>query len=68
MSRTKAKENLDLEVFKDTMKDVWTSSVGISTIDEAPGAYKSMESIIDNIQDTLEVETVVKPLYNFKAN
>jgi RNA-splicing ligase RtcB len=68
MSRAKAKENIQMKEFKDSMKDVWTTSVCNSTIDEAPQAYKPMEEIVNNIQDTVEIIEVIKPIYNFKAN
>lgn len=68
MSRRKAKELVDLKEFKSTMSDVWTTSVNESTLDESPFAYKSMEEILSNIGDSLEVEQIIKPLYNFKAN
>jgi tRNA-splicing ligase RtcB len=68
MSRSKAKELLTLEDFKSTMTDVWTTSVMESTLDEAPMAYKPMSEIVDNIGDTVEINHIIKPLYNFKAN
>lgn len=67
MSRNKAKETLKLEDFKETMKDVYSSSVTKSTIDESPFAYKSMQEIINNTKDTIEIERIIKPIYNFKA-
>ena len=30
-------------------------------------AYKPMDEIIDNIQDTVEVVDIIRPVYNFKA-
>ena len=68
MSRSKAKKNLKLEDFQNTMTDVWTTSVGEATLDEAPMVYKPMDEIIENIQDAVEIKQVIKPLYNFKAN
>ncbi|TRZ38585.1 RNA-splicing ligase RtcB [Niallia circulans] len=68
MSRTKAKELVSLEQFKDVMKDVWTTSVNEGTLDESPMAYKPMEDIIKHTDDTIEIVQVIKPLYNFKAN
>jgi tRNA-splicing ligase RtcB (3'-phosphate/5'-hydroxy nucleic acid ligase) len=68
MSRSKAKKNLKLEDFQNTMTDVWTTSVGESTLDEAPMVYKPLEEIIENVQDAVEIKQVIKPLYNFKAN
>lgn len=67
MSRKKAKETFKLEEFKDSMKDIYTTSVVEETIDEAPFVYKTMQEILDNIQDTVKVEKIIKPIYNFKA-
>lgn len=67
MSRASARNNLNLEEFKETMKDIYTSTVSESTIDEAPMAYKPAQEIIDNIGDTVEIIKIIKPIYNFKA-
>lgn len=67
MSRTKAKETFNIEQFKDSMKGIYSTSIVEETIDEAPFVYKPMQEIIDNIQDTVEVVKVIKPIYNFKA-
>ena len=68
MSRKKAKETLNMKDFKNSMKDIYTTSVNTSTIDEAPMAYKPMESIINSIGETVNIIKQIKPLYNFKAN
>jgi tRNA-splicing ligase RtcB (3'-phosphate/5'-hydroxy nucleic acid ligase) len=68
MSRSKAKKNLKLEDFQDSMKGVWTTSVDANTLDEAPMVYKPIAEIMGNIQDAVEVKQIIKPLYNFKAN
>lgn len=67
MSRKKAKEMFKLEEFKESMKDIYSTSVAEETIDEAPFVYKPMQEIIDNIKDTVEIEKIIKPIYNFKA-
>lgn len=67
MSRSKAKELVSLEEFEASMKDVWTTSVVQSTLDESPFAYKPMAEIIRNVQDSVEILKIIKPLYNFKA-
>ncbi len=67
MSRHKAKEIFKLEDFKESMKNIYTTSVTEETIDEAPFVYKPMQEIIDNIQDTVEIVKIIKPIYNFKA-
>jgi len=68
MSRSKAKKNLKLEDFQSTMKDVWTTSVGEATLDEAPMVYKPIDEIVENIQESVTINQIIKPLYNFKAN
>ena len=67
MSRSKAKEKVTLQEFQESMEGIYTTSVNINTIDESPMAYKPMQEIIDNIDDTVDILDVVKPTYNFKA-
>ena len=68
MSRSKARETLDLEIYRQTMAGIYTTSVNASTLDEAPMAYKSLADIVDVIGDTAEVIDIMKPIYNFKAS
>ena len=68
MSRTKARETLDLEAYRKTMEGIYTTSVNEATIDEAPMAYKSLEDIIDIIRESVDVIEILKPIYNFKAS
>ena len=68
MSRTTARNSLDLEEYRKAMEGVYTTSVNERTIDEAPMAYKSLDDIIDVIRETVDVIEVLKPIYNFKAN
>lgn len=68
MSRSKAKQNISLEEFQQSMQGIYTTSVDMSTIDESPMAYKPMEEIVDNIKDTVEIIKIIKPIYNFKAS
>ena len=68
MSRTAAKERLDLEEYRREMEGIYTTSVNEATLDEAPMAYKSLSDIIDVISESVDVIEVLKPIYNFKAN
>ncbi len=68
MSRTKAKETLNLEEYKNAMEGIYTTAVNEATLDEAPMAYKSLEDIIDVIRDSVDIIDIMKPIYNFKAN
>lgn len=67
MSRNKAKETFKLDEFKESMKDIYSTSITEETIDEAPFVYKPMQEIIDNIKDTVDIVKIIKPIYNFKA-
>ena len=68
MSRTKAKEMLSLEEYRETMKGIYTTSVNEKTLDEAPMAYKALEDIIDVIRESVDIIDIMKPVYNFKAS
>ena len=68
MSRNMAKEKLSMEEYKNSMKNIYTTSVNEETIDEAPMVYKPMEEIIEYIKDTVDVVKIIKPIYNFKAS
>lgn len=69
LSRSKAKELLDVEYFKEDMKQagVYTTTANAGTLDESPDAYKDMDLILENIKETVAVVDMIKPVYNFKA-
>ena len=67
MSRAEARRRVTLDEFAESMRGVYTTSVGLDTIDESPMAYKTMDEILKYIQPTVEVEAIIKPVYNFKA-
>ena len=67
MSRAEAKQSFTVSEFKKQMTGIYTTSVGADTLDECPMTYKSMENIVNNISPTVEIVSVMKPIYNFKA-
>tara|TARA_Y100000310_G_scaffold262389_1_gene272032 strand:+ start:1417 stop:2565 length:1149 start_codon:yes stop_codon:yes gene_type:complete len=69
MSRTVAKEKVSLEDFRKRMDEagVWSTCIHKSTIDESPMAYKKPEHIIEYLKETVDIETQMKPIYNFKS-
>ncbi|MEG2117526.1 MAG: RtcB family protein, partial [Clostridia bacterium] len=67
MSRTVAKERMTLAEYAQSMEGIYTTSVNQQTIDEAPDAYKPMAEIVENVADTVEIMSIIKPIYNFKA-
>ena len=68
MSRNKAKEVVKIDEYRKSMNGIYTTSVNKDTIDEAPMVYKPMQEIVDCIKDTVEIEKIIKPIYNFKAS
>ena len=67
LSRADAKELIDLDEFKESMKGIYSTSVGTGTIDESPMAYKDPKEIMKLIEDTVEVEYFIRPVINLKA-
>ena len=68
MSRSAAKESFTVNEFKKQMDGIYTTSVGQSTLDECPMAYKGIDDIVNNIGDTVDILDILKPIYNYKAN
>ncbi len=67
LSRTEAKEQIDLDEYQEAMKGVYSTSVGSGTIDESPMAYKDTQEILALIGDTVDVEYFIRPVINMKA-
>ena len=68
MSRAEAMEKINLEDYKLSMQNIYTTSVTEETKDESPFVYKPIEEILENIIPTVEVIKIIKPVYNFKAS
>jgi len=68
MSREEARNAITLSEFKKSMKGIYSTSIMRSTIDEAPMAYKSMEYLTKRISDTVRIDGIIRPIYNFKAD
>ncbi len=66
MSRIQAKKTLDVDVFREQMSGIYSTSVGKSTLDEAPDTYKSAEMIEKAIGDTATIITRIRPVHNMK--
>jgi len=67
MSRTKARETIDLDAYRRSMRGVWTSSVSERTLDEAPQAYKPSKEILELLPQTARIEQRLVPVWNFKG-
>lgn len=67
MSRSAAKKTLDMKKFENTMKDIYSTTVNRSTLDESPMAYKDTAEIVRLIKETVKIEYMMKPKINIKA-
>ena len=68
LSRMNAKDKISLADFKEEMKNIYSTSVGETTIDEAPQAYKNKNDILKYLPLLIDDIRIIKPLYNFKAH
>lgn len=68
LSRTQAYEKITMEDFKASMYGIYSESVNDFTRDESPMAYKPASEIIANIGDTVTIDTIIRPIFNFKAS
>lgn len=67
MSRGKAKETISLSDFAESMTGIYSTCINEGTLDESPQAYKNIDDIVNNIEDTVDIIKTIKPVYNFKA-
>jgi RNA-splicing ligase RtcB len=67
LSRSEAKSKISLDKFEQSMKGIYSTTVCKGTLDEAPMAYKPKKYILDQIDQTIDIIDVMKPVYNFKA-
>lgn len=69
MSRSQAKKEVTIEEFQETMMNagVWSTCVNVSTLDESPQAYKDSSTVLEYLQDSVDIVHRLKPIYNFKA-
>jgi len=67
MSRTKAKEQITLEQYEKSMEGIYSTCVNKSTIDESPFAYKDFNTVMSEMGETVDIQFVMKPIYNLKS-
>lgn len=67
MSREQVKNSHTVAEFKKAMKGIYSTSIDKGTLDEAPFAYRGMDDILPYLQETVDVEEIWKPIYNYKA-
>ncbi len=67
MSRKKARESLDIDRYRKVMRGVWTSCIAKDTLSESPMAYKKATDILAVLDETINVQHRLMPVYNFKG-
>ena len=67
MSRADAKKSFSMSQFKNSMKDVYSTSVCKETLDESPMAYKDVELIKEYIGDSVDIIKQLRPIINIKG-
>ena len=67
MKREDVKSHFTVADYKAQMKGIYSSCIGKGTLDEAPFAYRNLDDIAEAIRDTVKLEKIIKPCYNFKA-
>ncbi len=65
--RSEVKEHHTVAEFKEAMKGIHSVCVNKDTLDESPFAYRRIEDIMEVIGDTVRIDKIIKPVYNFKA-
>ncbi len=68
LSRTQAYEKITMKDFEASMQGIYSESVNDFTRDESPMVYKPASEIIANIGDTVTIDTIIRPIFNFKAS
>ena len=67
LKREDVKNNYTLPHFKSAMKGIYSPSIIKNTLDGAPFAYRPLKEIADVIGETVRIDKIIKPIYNFKG-
>src|SRR5579871_2757122 len=67
LQRDQAQRMITMSEFKESMKDVYSTSVKKETIDESPFSYKNSEMIIKALGNSIDIIEQLKPIINIKA-
>ena len=67
MKRSDVRSHFTVSMYKQAMKGIYSSCISKDTLDEAPFAYRGLDEITHAVTDTVYIEDILKPIYNFKA-
>ena len=49
------------------MEGIYSVCINKDTLDESPFAYRAINDIANVIGETVKIDKVIKPVYNYKA-
>ena len=67
LKREDVKSRYTTSQYKKAMEGIYSPSIGPGTLDEAPIAYRSLPEIREAIGETVTIDKIITPVYNFKA-
>ena len=67
LKREEVAKRYTVSQFKAQMKGIHCACIGKDTLDEAPFAYRNLETIASQIGDTADILKILTPVYNYKA-
>ncbi|MCR5148338.1 MAG: RtcB family protein [Eubacterium sp.] len=65
--RSEVAEHHTVSDFKKAMDGIHSICINKDTLDESPFAYRGIDEITSVIKDTVKIEKIIKPVYNYKA-
>ena len=67
LKREDVSSKFTVSAYKAEMKGIYSSCINKDTLDEAPFAYRRLEDMAEIIGETVTIDKILKPVYNFKA-
>ena len=65
--RSEVAEHHTVSDFKKAMDGIYSICINKDTLDESPFAYRRIEEIAGVIGETVRIDKIIKPIYNYKA-
>lgn len=65
--RSEVAEHHTVSDFKKAMNGIHSICINKNTLDESPFAYRSIDDIAKVIGDTVKIDKIIRPVYNYKA-
>lgn len=65
--RADIRQQFTVSAYKTAMKGIYSTCINKDTLDEAPFAYRTADDIAEIIGDTVTINHIIRPVYNFKA-